>query len=839
MSLLIASSARSSSAPLPPGVRGLTTAEARVRLVTDGPNRLAAGDERKRWKRWLGPLADPMVILLLVAAPTYLLIGNTSDAIVALIAVVPVAAVGWLLEARAERTLEKLRQLTAPSAAVLRDGVEARISADELVVGDVVFLREGDIVPADGRVLELTQLATDESSLTGESLPVQKSARDLAFAGTTVVSGRATVEVTATGPRTRHGEIGILLAGVAEHTTPLQVALGRLVKWLSVVAAVLCALVMAIEVLRGNGWGNAVIAAVSLAIAAIPEEFSLVYGLYLSLGAWRLARDHALVRRLPAVETLGSATVICTDKTGTLTEGRLAVTHVRVPEPSPERERALSEAAVLACEPEPFDPLDKAITAHAEQAGLDVRALHAATFVTDWPFDAADKYVTHVWRNAEQKTIVASKGSLEGILAHARTSASERAWAHATNESLAALGMRVIAVAVGTLPAGTAHGDGSVTARQRDESVLHFAGLVAFSDPIREGVALALAECREAGIRVIMITGDHPATAHAVAEGLSLAHVGADGADVIATGDDLDARDDAQFEALVSSANVFARTRPDQKYRLVEALRARGEVVAMTGDGVNDAPALRAADIGIAMGQRGTDVAREAATMVLLDDNFTTIVRAVRDGRRIYDNLTRAFAYLIAFHPPLLLAAFLVPLLGKPLLLLPIHLVLLELLLHPIVSLVFEADDADLDVMRRAPRASSRSLGIAALWRPYAVGVTLALGVVACYLGALAFGLPVEEARALGFATILASQPFLLIVERSPAIPIWRAGIRPTKTLGVAIAAVIATILAMVYVPPLAALLALKPFAPAGWLVVIAVSAATTLWSEPFKRQLP
>ncbi len=815
-----------------PGVRGLTAAQARIRLLTDGPNLLVPASASSRWLRWIGPLKDPMVLLLLVAAPTYLFIGNTTDAIVAFIAVVPVAAVGWLLEARAERTLERLRQVTAPNASVWRDGLQVRLAADQLVVGDVVSLREGDIVPADARVIELTQLSTDEAALTGESLPVHKSVGELVFAGTTVSSGRASTEVTATGARTRHGAIGTLLYGVKEHTTPLQRALGKLVRVLGVVAALLCVLVMAIEVLRGHGFGAAVIAAVSLAIAAIPEEFSLVYGLYLSLGAWRLARDKALVRRLPAVETLGSATVICTDKTGTLTEGRLAVTQLCVPKPGPESDRALAQAAVRACEPDPFDPLDRAILQYARQRGLDPERLHRETLMNDWPFDGIDKYLTHVWRSADSSTVVASKGSLEGILAHSTATESERAWAHAKNEELAADGLRVIAVAVGVAK------DGPTGVRESDEDVLHFAGLVAFSDPIREGVADALAECGAAGIRVIMITGDHPATAHAVAEGLGLAHQGSDGIDLIASGDELDTQDAAGFERLISSANVFARTRPEQKYRLVESLRARGEVVAMTGDGVNDAPALRVADIGIAMGQRGTDVAREAATMVLLDDNFTTIVRAVRDGRRIYDNLSRAFAYLIAFHPALLIAAFLVPLLGKPLLLLPVHLVLLELLLHPIVSLVFEADAADEDVMRRAPRPSGRSLGIAALWRPYMVGLTLAGGVVGCYLGALSFGWPVEQARALGFATILASQPLLLMVERAPHAPFWRTGLRSTPTLLAAIVAVLAVLLAMIYVPPLADLLDLEPFAPAAWLVVVLVSALTTLWSEPFKRPL-
>jgi Ca2+-transporting ATPase len=578
-----------------------------------------------------------------------------------------------------------------------------------------------------------------------------------------------------------------------------------------------------------------VIAGVSLAIAAIPEEFSMVYMLYLALGAWRLAQERALVRRLPSVETLGSTTVICTDKTGTLTHGHLAVsglwttTSLRSNGGALTRaELELIDAAVLACEPEPFDPLDVAIVDYARRHGIDVAASHAGRLERDWPFDPVGRYVTHVWEPAAggDALRVAAKGSLEGILAHTRPAGALRTAAIDANAAFSANGMRVIAVAAGlAAPAETDRSD--------DEAHLQLLGLVAFSDPLRDGVADAVDECRAAGIRVVMITGDHPATAHAVAEGLGLPHEAA-GTDVISTGDELDAADAERLDELVASANVFARTRPEQKHRLVRALRRRGEVVAMTGDGINDAPALREADIGVAMGARGTEVAREASALVLLDDNFATIVTAVRDGRRIFDNLTRAFAYLIAFHPPLLLAALVVPLLGQPLLLLPIHLVALELLLHPIVSLVFQADPPDPDTMRRPPRPVGDALCLRALARPYAVGTVLALVLLAVYLGALE-AWPEDEARAVAFAALLASQPVLLLSMRSPDRPMW-ASRRPwTRTLTAVIAVLIGATLAVVYFPPLADLLHLQPFPTPAWVIVIAV-AATTAWTEPFKH---
>jgi Ca2+-transporting ATPase len=819
-------------------VNGLSAADAAVRLVADGPNQLAPASGRGLAKRWLGPLADPMVALLIVAAPTYVLIGETTDAIVAFVALVPVAAIGWLLEGRAERTLERLRDLAAPNAEVWRDGVRVLVPAVDLVVGDVLSIREGDLVPADGRVVDATQLSVDESALTGESLTITKSAgrnHDSVFAGTTVVAGRAIVQVTATGPRTRYGHIGALLGSTHRPPTPLQRALGRLVGVLTVAALVFCIAVMGAELLRGSGWGAAIIAGVSLAIAAIPEEFSIVYTLYLALGAWRLAKIQALVRNLPGVETLGSTTVICTDKTGTLTEGRLDVGALAGPagrlavdpvEPG-DLERLLLETAVLASEPDPFDPLDRAIVAHATSRGVDVDRLHAGRLVADWAFDPVDKYVTHIWLMSDGTHRVAAKGSLEGILAHTVDDLGTRATLQRVHDEFAADGMRIIAVAGAPVR-------GPSNVRATDEAALLVSGLVAFHDPLREGIVEALAACRAAGIRVVMITGDHPATAHAVAEGLQLAH-GDERGDVIATGADIDAADVDELDRLVASANVFARTRPEQKHQLVVALRRRGEVVAMTGDGVNDAPALRAADIGIAMGLRGTEVAREAATIVLLDDNFATIVAATRDGRRIYDNLTRAFAYLIAFHPPLLCAALLIPLLGKPLLLLPVHLVILEVLLHPIVSLVFQAEPADADVMDRPPRPATYALSPGALWRPYALGLTLAVGTIGLYLQALHWGWPIEQSRALGFATLLAAQPMLLLVERRPDAPFWRSRLAPTRALIVAAAAIVAAIVSVLYVAPISRIAKVEAFPPRAWILVVLVVLVTTLWLEPTK----
>lgn len=780
-------------------------------------------------------VSDPMAILLLAASVIYVSLGDLTDSAVTLAALVPITAVSLLLEVRAERALAGLRRLTAPTARARRDGVERKVPVADLVPGDVVLLQEGDVVPADGRLVETRQLAVDESALTGESHPVDKDPEGgkedrSVFAGTTILSGRGAAVLERTGPSTRFGQIGRLVAAIQQPQTPLQRVIRRLILQLAAVALLFCVAVVAVELAYGLGWGSALIAGVSLAIAAVPEEFPMVFTLFLALGAWRLARERALVRRLASVETLGATTVICTDKTGTLTMGDLTVAALAMEADRGGSEESgsaghweLLEAAVLACEPRPFDHLEQAILEYADEHGAE-RDLQSGELVADYAFDPAARYMSHVWRREGQYRI-AAKGALEGILDVSRAGPATRAWAQEANRRLAAGGMRVIAVACGGLAAPS--GD-----RPADERALRFSGLVGFSDPLRPGVREALAECVGAGIRVIMLTGDHPVTAHAVAEGLALPHRDAD----IATGDDLDRADDEALRRLAARSAIFARTQPEQKHRLVRALRSLGQVVAMTGDGINDAPALREADIGVAMGRRGTEVARGAAAMVLLDDNFATIVSAVRNGRRIFDNLRRAFAYLVAFHAPLLLLALVVPLLDRPLLLLPIHLVILELFIHPAVSLVFEAEPPSPDLMGRPPRGPSEGLlPRAQLLRTGAEGVVLFAGVLLVYLALLASGAAEDVARAGGFSCLLIGQLLLLEVERAPDRPIWR-GWRPNRALGPVAAATLLALVLVVQVPVLGHVLRLAPLSAGQWAAAVGVALVTTLWREPVKE---
>jgi len=802
---------------------GLTTAEAQLRLAQYGPNDLVPPTRPPGPFTWLRRvLTDPMAVLLLVAGAVYLSVGDIGDAVVSLIALVAITAVSVVLELRTERALQSLQRLTSPVALAWRDGRLQTIAANGIVPGDRIVLREGDVVPADATVVADGRLIVDESSLTGESDPVDLERDAVARAGTTVLSGRSEAIVVETGRRTRYGKIGVLVAGIVEPPTPLQRGIRRFVTAVGIVALLASAGVTVVELAHGVSWTAAVVAGISLAMAAIPEEFPMVFALYLALGAWRLARHRALIRRLAKVETLGATTVIATDKTGTLTAGRLELRLFVQADGSVatgiERARLL-EAAILASEPSGHDPLDAAIL-------RDAVGTPEGELVASHPFDPRGKSTVQVWRRDGRLESFA-KGALEPMLDRTGASPALRALSEAANARLAESGMRILALASG--PASSA------ASRADAERALTFRGLVAFADPIRDGVREALDECRSAGIRVVMITGDHPATAQAVARDLGLP-----GAGRVLTGEELDRLSEDERARAVAGVTVFARIEAAQKYELVQALHARGAVVAMTGDGTNDAPALREADIGIAMGRRGTEVARAAATMVLLDDNFATIVHSIRDGRRIFENLRRAFAYLIAFHIPLLLAAVSIPLLGAPLLLLPIHLVWLEIVVHPTSSLVFEADAPASDIMQRPPRPSAAELiKLSELRRPVILGITLTVAVLALYLGDLGRGSLVEHARALALTALLCGQLLLVLVTRSPARAFWRASTAGNRALPLVVGGAAVSLVAVLQVPLLARFFEVAPLDPLEWAAALGVAVVATLWSEPFKGLAP
>ncbi|HZZ84960.1 MAG TPA: cation-transporting P-type ATPase [Anaeromyxobacteraceae bacterium] len=814
-------------------LRGLSPEEARARLASVGPNRLVAV-ERWAWlKEALSVAADPMALMLALAAVVYLLLGDVKNAIILAVALVPVLGVDVLLEARSRQALKKLAGAVRPRAAVVRGGAEVEVPTEELVPGDLLLFREGDVLHADGVVRRARNLSVDESQLTGESEPQAKEAApgearaevERFYAGSLVLAGSGAGEVTHTGPRTRFGAIARLVAESAPEPTPLQRRTSRMVRQFGLVAVAVAGAVFALEVYRGASTWQGLLAAVSLAIAAMPEEFPLVFTLFLSLGAFRLSRRGVLVRRLASVETLGSTTVICTDKTGTVTAGRFAL-EKHLPLGDGVSEAALLEAALLACEPDPADHMERALVAHVARHGVAPAAVTAGwALVRDHDFDPVGKHMSHVWRarGGEQERI-AAKGALEGILEHCRLGPGERERAEARNAELAGEGMRVLAVA---------GRDGPFASRVRaeDESGLQLLGLLGFRDPLRPEVPAAIAECTSAGIAVKLVTGDHALTAHAMAEAAGIPHAD----DAILTGEDLDRIPPAELAERLRGCAILARVRPEQKHAIVEALARDGEVVAMTGDGINDAPALRRADIGISLGVRGTEVARAAADLVLLDDDFTSIVATVREGRAIYENIQRAFLYLIAFHIPIIGVALAAPLLGLPLLFQPVHLVWLELIVHPVSALVFEAEAPPPDLMKRPPRAKGAPLvpGRLAL-RSAISGLVLTAGAIWIYWSHLGEG--VAYARSMGLTVVIAGALLLVWAERG-AGGSWQAAPLPrTWRFWGVWGGVALTLPAFMYLGPVARVFEIVPLKGGDWLLALALAAAGMVWRVGRRR---
>jgi P-type Ca2+ transporter type 2C len=812
-------------APLP---AGLTSAVARQRLAEVGPNILVPRRRFEGLGEILGTLADPMALMLAAAAAVSFLLGEPRDGTVLLVALVPVLGVDVFLEARSRGALKALAASVAPRALVLRDGSEVEVPREELVPGDVLVLREGDDVPADGLVRLAANLSVDESQLTGESEPQEKTEGSELSAGSLIRSGHGFGEVTMTGAATRYGRIATLVAAVESEPTPLQRKTQRMVRRFVVVALAVAAAVFVLGLVRGLSVLTALLSAISLAMAAIPEEFPLVFTLFLSLGALRLSKKGVLVRRLASVETLGSTTVICTDKTGTLTTGRFQL-HAHVPLGTGVSEEELLSASVLACEIHPADTLEQEIVAHAQEHGVDVPALRGAwTLVRDYDFDPAGKHMSHVYEGAAGgEARIVAKGALEGILEHCNASTEERRRAEAENASLAARGIRVLAVAGRRSASGTLSGP-----READESGISILGLIGFSDALRPEVPAAIAECRAAGIDVKLVTGDHPLTALAIAEEAGIA------SHEVVTGDELASLSPEALAERADRAGVFARIRPEEKHAIVEALQRAGETVAMTGDGINDAPALRRADIGVAMGVRGTAAARAAADLVLLDDDFTALVATVREGRHIYLNIQRAFLYLLAFHVPIVGLALAAPLLGLPLLLMPVHLVWLELIVHPVSALVFEAEPAPAELMRRPPRRRDEPLLPKGLALPSIVsGLLLTLATLAVYVLRLPRGVP--AARGAALTTLILGSVGLVFAERAQGRPWSTLAVPRNARFWLIMPVVVASVPAALYVPSLARLLQVSAIGVNDALLAVVLGIASVGWrafgTPPFR----
>lgn len=762
---------------------GLSEAEASRRLKEDGFNEIPSSTGKDILATIWGIVREPMFLLLLACGTIYLLLGDIREAAMLLGFVFIVLGITLYQERKTERALEALRDLSSPRALVIRDGQRKRIAGRDAVREDILVLSEGDRVPADSVVLSCSNLATDESLLTGESVPVRKTVWDgsqpmtraggedipFVYSGTLVVQGQGIAQVRAIGIHTEMGKIGKALQIIQVEGTKLQNEIGRLVRNLAIIGLALCAVIVVLYGLTRENWLNAVLAGITLAMALLPEEFPVVLTIFLALGAWRLSKQRVLTRSVPAIESLGSATVLCVDKTGTLTMNRMSIRKLVVDDTTydaggesvkslPEESHEIVEFGILASQRDPFDPMEKAFHELGNRYLANTEHLHADwTLERGYPLSPDLLAMSHVWKSPTGRDyVLAAKGAPEAIadLCHLN---SERTQQIGNPVAIMAQeGLRVLGVARGVYRQQPLPGE-------QHDFTFEFLGLVGLADPVRPTVPAAVEECYTAGMRVVMITGDHRKTAQSIAR-----QVGIKPLDEIITGPELDQMEDAELQNRVKRVNVFARMVPEQKLRLVNALKANGEIVAMTGDGVNDAPALKAAHIGIAMGGRGTDVAREASSLVLLDDDFSSIVQAVRMGRRIFDHLQKAMTYIVAVHVPIAGMSLIPVIFDWPLALLPVHILFLELIIDPACSVVFEAEPEEAEVMRRPPRNPNASLfGWQTLRLGLLQGASVLLIVLAVYLSAL-FGWRNElDAIALSFTTLVVANLGLIFANRS------------------------------------------------------------------------
>ncbi|CCG08683.1 cation-translocating P-type ATPase [Pararhodospirillum photometricum] len=807
--------------------QGLETSEADRRHREEGDNVLPRPGRRPLLRIWGEVLQEPMLALLLGGGAVYLALGNTRDAVILLTFASVSVLITVVQEARTERVLEALRDLTSPRALVIRGGKRLRVAGREVVRGDSVVLAEGDRVPADAVLVVSDDLQADESLLTGESMPVRKRARidgeacdalrpggddtPGVFSGSLVVRGTGIAVVSAIGPRSEIGKIGQSLNTVAREPPRLRRQTRRLVLLFALGGGAVSLLVVVLYGLLRGSWLDAVLAGIAIGMSMLPEEFPVVLTVFMAMGAWRISQARVLTRRAAAIETLGSATVLCTDKTGTLTQNHMSIVEMRrgdatlrpfaVPsslehapaQPIPEAFWELVTVGCLASAPIPVDPMDRAFHDLAREllppTGLPPGA--GEVLVRQYGLRPSLLAVTHVWQGADPSVParIASKGAPEAMALLCRLDPTARAALAEAAAALALGGRRVLGVARATI-AGPPWPDSP------QDLTFQFLGLVGLADPLRPSVPKALQDCRSAGIRVVMITGDSLATAREIARQAGIK------ADDGLTGDDIAGMTEEALAVRVRTASVFARIMPEQKLRLVLALKADGEIVAMTGDGVNDAPSLKAAHIGIAMGGRGTDVAREASSIVLLDDDFGSIVKSIRLGRRIYDNIRKATGFIFAVHVPIAGMALLPLVFGLPIVFTPMHIAFLEMVIDPVCSLVFEAETEENDVMNRPPRPPTEALFPAAMiWWSIFQGA-LAFAVVAgLFVMGLRSGMPEAEGRTLAFFSLVLCILVLILVNRSSSASIVSALRRPNPML-LGVIGVVVVMLALTVLSP-------------------------------------
>ncbi len=831
-------------------INGLTSEEVTLKIKTEGYNELPSADKRSVLTIVLEVIREPMFLLLIACGTIYLILGDLQEALMLLGFVFVIMGITFYQERKTERTLEALRDLSSPRALVIRDGKQMRIAGREVVTGDIIMLKEGDRVPADAVILSCSNLLINESLLTGESVPVRKvqcgglmdmhppGGDDLpsVYSGTLVVQGQGVAQVMSTGLNTQMGRIGKRLQTLKTEDTSLQNETRNLVRNFALVGLALCAAVVVIYGITRTDWLNGFLAGITLAMAIIPEEFPVVLTIFLALGAWRISRQKVLTRRSHAIQALGSTTVLCVDKTGTLTLNRMSVGKIfagnefydtdNVTDSLPEKFHLLMEFSILASQRDPFDPMEKSLKEFGNETLQKTEHLHDDwQLVHEYPLSQELMAMSHVWQSPDgEDYTIAAKGAPEAVADLCHLNPDETAKLSQNISKMASEGLRIIGVARAYFKKTDLPG------KQHDFN-FEFLGLVGFLDPVREEVPQAVEECYQAGIRVVMITGDYPGTARNIAQKIGLK----DPENVI-TGPELDEMDDLTLKDRVKNVNIFARMVPEMKLRLVEALKSNGEIVSMTGDGVNDAPALKSANIGISMGGRGTDVAREASSLVLLEDDFSSIVSAVKMGRRIYDNLKKASAYIFAVHVPIIGMSFFPVLFQWPLVLFPVQIVFMELIIDPSCTVVFEAEPAEKNVMKRPPRSSEEALfDRGTIGMSILQGVIVLIIVLAVYLLALNNNMGADYARTLSFTTLIIANLSLILTNRSWSNTIIQTLKYPNKALLWVFGGALIFLGLVIYFPPLQQLFRFLPLNPTDILLCIIAGSVSVVWFEVLK----
>lgn len=800
-------------------LHGLSRDEAHRRLVENGPNEIPLSKGRGAIRLAIEIFKEPMTVLLAVCGLLYAFIGETQDALMLLGFWALIIIITYYQERKTEKSLEALRDLSSPRALVIRSGQLVRLPARELVLGDLVQLTLGDIIPADVVLNESFQIQTNESLLTGESFPVEKKDGEYAWSGTVVTQGHALATVVSTGATTRLGKIGKLLRDENREETPLKVETKLLVKRLTVAALLLSILTTLAYFILHRDLANGVLIGLTLAMAILPNEIPAVLTIFLTLGARRLSQRNVLTRKINAVDSIGATTTLCVDKTGTLTMNKMTVQKIVRPPFVEISDGNLLKVAALASNIQTYDPMELAILESSQEDFKN------ESLFLQFPLASHFFAMSNLWkRPGENDLFVASKGAPEFIVGMCPLLSEQVQWVHEEVEKLASEGLRVLAVARGSCSVA------SIPKEQASLS-LEFLGLLGFGDPVRPGVIASIAECHDAGIRVIMMTGDHSKTAAAIA-----AQIGLGEEQRALTGAEVERMTDQELTDHLKGANCFSRMLPEQKLRIVKILQGQGEVVAMTGDGVNDAPALAAAQIGIAMGKKGTDVAREAASIVLLDDDFTTIVQGIKIGRGVYDNLQSAMSYLIAVHVPIAGMSILPIFLNLPIILMPVHIAFLHLLIEPTCSLVFEAEPAASNLMKRRPRQKQQPLLLKKVILPsFLQGLLIYIVIFMTFLLALYRGQGELDARALAFTILIFSSLALIFINRSWSRYVEGAISVHNKYLWPVLASSLLILMAVLYIPALRKLFHFSFLHPDDLLLSVAAAILSVLGFEGYK----